>query len=69
MSYKVIYPFRDLQDKTKTLPNGRIYAVGEFYPATKRRVSKIRLNELMGSDNLIGRPLIIKVEQEGELNG
>lgn len=51
MSYKVIYPFADLQDKTKVFPDGRVYAVGDAFPATKRKVSDERIAELLSSNN------------------
>lgn len=61
MEYKVIHPFRDLEDTGKTFPNGREYAVGDTFPATKRKVSDERIEELKGSDNKIGKPLIEEV--------
>ena len=60
MSYKVIYPFADLQDKTKAYPDGRVYAVGEAFPATKRKVSDERIAFLMSSNNTIGKAVIVK---------
>lgn len=61
MAYKVIHPFRDSQDKNKTFPDGRVYAVGESFPATKRKVSEERINELTGNKNKIGKPVIKEV--------
>lgn len=61
MSYKVIHPFRDLQDTGKTFPDGRVYAIGDKFPATKRKVSDERLEELKSADNKIGKPLIKEV--------
>ena len=61
MSYKVIHPFRDLQDTGKTFPDGRAYAIGDKFPATKRKVSEERLEELKSADNKIGKPLIKEV--------
>lgn len=61
--YKVIHPFRDLEDKGKTFPNGREYAVGDAFPATKRKVSDERIEELKGTSNKIGKPLIEAVEE------
>lgn len=57
MGYKVITQFKDLQDKN------RIYEVGDKFPATKRKVSEERLEELSGKSNKIGKPLI---EKEGD---
>lgn len=54
MSYKVIEKFMDLQD------DNHIYNVGDKYP-NKGRVKKERIEELKGTDNKIGQPLIIKV--------
>ena len=61
MNYKVIHPFRDLEDTGKTFPNGREYAVGDEFPATKRKVQDDRIEELLGNKNKIGRPLIAEV--------
>ena len=61
--YKVIHPFRDLEDKGKTFPNGRVYEVGDQFPATKRKVSDERIEELKGTSNKIGKPLIEAVEE------
>lgn len=63
MKYKVIHPFRDLEDTGKTYPNGREYAVGDAFPATKRKVSDERIEELSGADNKIGKALIEAVEE------
>lgn len=62
--YKVIKPFKDTQDKLKTEPNGRLYKVGDEFPATKRRVSDERLEELASDKNKVGYPLIEKVGEE-----
>lgn len=61
MKYKVIHPFRDLEDIGKTFPDGREYAVGDEFPATKRKVQDDRIEELLGNKNKIGRPLITEV--------
>lgn len=58
MSYTVIYPFADLQDKTKAFPDGRVYAVGDVFPATKRKVSEERIATLLSSKNTIGMAVI-----------
>lgn len=62
MTHEVIFPFRDVQDKGKSFPNGRVYAIGDKYPATKRKVSEERIAELSSTSNKIGRQLI----SEGE---
>lgn len=64
MKYEVIHPFRDLEDKKKSFPDGREYTVGDEFPATKRDVAEERLEELKESKNKIGRPLIRDVEEE-----
>lgn len=53
--YKVIYKFKDLQD------NDVIYKVGDKYPRKGHEPSDERIAELSGSDNLIGKPLIKKI--------
>lgn len=58
--FKVVHPFRDIQDTNKTNPNGRLYKVGDEYPATQRKVSEERIEELRGKRNKIGQVLIAK---------
>ena len=57
--YEVISAFRDLQDED------HIYHVGDKFPR-KGRAKKERLEELMGPDNLIGKPVIREVEEGDE---
>lgn len=38
--------WRDLQDKAKTFPKGRVYEAGDLFPATKRKVPEDRIEEL-----------------------
>lgn len=45
----------------KSQPNGRLYKVGDKYPATKRPIDEDRVAELISDDNKIGVPLIDKV--------
>jgi hypothetical protein len=54
--YKVIKNFTDLQD------DGHPYVVGDTFPRKGKRVSKKRLEELAGSENRQGKPLIVKVD-------
>lgn len=58
--YRVIYPFRDLQDIGEDFPNGRIYAIGDVY--TNEDVSPERLEELSTKYNRMSRPLIKAIE-------
>ncbi|MCM3208495.1 hypothetical protein [Paenibacillus illinoisensis] len=57
MAYTVIKDFKDLQDEN------HIYRAGDKYPR-KGRGKKERIEELSGSENLRGEPLI--VEEEGD---
>lgn len=66
VKYKVIHPFKDLQEKMKSQPEGRLYHAGDDYPATKRVVNEERVAELLGEDNLIGKPIIEIVEDIDE---
>ena len=61
MAYKVISPFADLQDKTKTFPDGRIYAIGDSFPAAKGKVSPERITILTSTKNQIGIAVIKEV--------
>lgn len=49
---KVIYKFADLMDEN------HIYEVGDKYPRDGYKPTQKRVEELKGSDNKIGRPLI-----------
>lgn len=44
--HEVVTKFRDLQDKTKTFPKGRVYEAGDLFPATKRKVAADRIEEI-----------------------
>lgn len=55
--YKVINFFTDLQDF------GHPYKVGDVYPRQRRIVDEARVQELLGSKNRQGRPLIELVEE------
>ncbi|EGQ3068541.1 hypothetical protein KEI82_002440 [Staphylococcus pseudintermedius] len=56
--YIVLKKFLDLQD------NNKVYEVGERFPKpANKKVSEERLNELLGSDNRQGTPLIEKEEK------
>ncbi|WP_299090520.1 hypothetical protein [uncultured Metabacillus sp.] len=57
LKYEVIHPFHDLQDKNK------IYSIGDTFPKpASKRVAKKRIEELLSSENKLGRPLIKLVE-------
>lgn len=60
MTYKVIKFFTDLQD------NEHPYNEGDFFPRSGVTVSAERLEELSGSDNKQGVPLIKAVEETEE---
>lgn len=57
--YKVIKSFYDLQDlkKDKTY---KFYEEGEKYPRQGQKPSDARIEELLGSNNAQGEPLIIE---------
>jgi len=61
MTYKVITPFADLQNKTKDFPDGRIYAVGDSFPCTRSKVSVERIVELLSTRNAMSRAVIKEV--------
>ena len=58
MAYKVLIAFADLQDENY------VYNPGDDYPREGTIVSKERYAELSGSDNLMGKPLIEKVDKK-----
>ena len=57
MSYKVIHYFTDLQDFNHP------YNVGDIFPRIGMNVSQERLDELAGSKNKQGKPLIQKIKE------
>ena len=58
MGYKAKEHFTDMQD------NNYSYNVGDIYPRSGYDVSKERIAELAGSDNLRGRPVIEIIPDE-----
>ena len=56
--YKVIKYFTDLQD------NNHAYNVGDTFPHSGMEVSKERLEELSGTQNKRGIPLIEEIKEE-----
>lgn len=57
MAHKVIRDFTDLQD------GNHVYRAGDKFPRSGR-AKKDRLEELSGSENKIGEPLIEETEGE-----
>lgn len=58
--YAAAIKWRDLLDKAKTFPDGRVYEANEPFPATKRNVPEERIEELLG------KKFIKEVEQPKE---
>ena len=58
--YRARVAFNDLQD------NERSYAVGEVFPRPGLRVTAERLQELSGTHNRMGFPLIVEVHDEAK---
>lgn len=54
--YKVVKLFTDLQDDNYK------YEVGDEYPRLGLKTSLARIEELKGSDNKQGTPLIVEIE-------
>lgn len=59
--YKVIKLFADLQD------NNHEYNEGDIFPREGLEVKPERYEELEGSNNKQGKPLIVKVEEKTNL--
>ncbi|WEZ09581.1 hypothetical protein P5663_06990 [Priestia flexa] len=56
VKYEALLKFKDLEDE------GKVYDKGERYPQpTNKKVSEKRLNELLSSDNKLGKPVIKEV--------
>lgn len=64
LKYYVIHPFLDSQDKTNKFKDGRPYQKGEPFPATKREVSEMRLEQLSSDENALKRPVIQAIPEE-----
>lgn len=63
--YEVIKEFYDLTDG-KPVKGGEIYykySVGETYPRKGKKASKARIEELSGTENKLGTPLIKETEE------
>lgn len=57
VSYRVVKEFKDLKD------NRHFYSVGDAFPRKGKRPSQERIDELLGSDNKLGRPVIEKITE------
>lgn len=66
MGYVVLRRFADLEDciETKSGAVSYIYEVGDDYPRERKSVNNARLEELAGSTNKTGAPLIAEVKEE-----
>lgn len=56
--YEVVYRFADLKD------DSYIYEVGDKYPREGYEPTSERIGELSGTDNKIGKPLIVKKREK-----
>ena len=61
MKYKVLVDFTDKETK-------HVYRQGDKYPV-KGRTKKVRIEELLSSNNMRGHPLICVMEDEEVKNG
>lgn len=61
MSYKVILSFADIED------HGYLYSVGDCFPRKGAIPNEDRIAFLASNRNLIGQPVIQKVEDEPEI--
>lgn len=58
MTYRVLEDFSDKQD------DRRPYKVGDIYPREGLDPSPQRVTELLGSENVRGRPIIEPIEEK-----
>lgn len=66
MTYEVVKAFHDLQDY-KDIKGGKVYHhydVGDTYPRQGLTPNKARIEELLGSGNAQGVPLIAEAKEE-----
>jgi hypothetical protein len=66
MAYEVVKAFHDLQDY-KDVKGGKVYHhydVGDTYPRQGLTLNKTRIEELLGSGNAQGVPLIAEVKEK-----
>lgn len=53
--YEALFAFKDVEE-------GKVYQKGERYPKpANKKVSEERLNELLSSENKLGKPVIKEV--------
>ena len=57
MMWLVVAPFADSED------NGHVYGTGDRYPRSGYEPSTLRVAELSGYSNRIGKPLIVRAEE------
>lgn len=66
MTYEVVKAFHDLQDY-KDIKGGKVYHhydVGDTYPRQGLTQNKARIEELLGSENAQGVPLIVEAKEK-----
>jgi len=66
MAYEVVKAFHDLQDY-KDVKGGKVYHhydVGDTYPRQGLTSNKTRIEELLGSGNAQGVPLIVETKEK-----
>lgn len=66
MAYEVVKAFHDLQDY-KDVKGGKVYHhydVGDTYPRQGLTPNETRIEELLGSGNAQGVPLIAEVKEK-----
>ena len=57
MKYRVIHDFCDLKDNT------HLYREGDIYPRDGIEPPASRIEELKGTENRLGKPLIAEIEE------
>lgn len=68
MAYEAVKAFHDLQDY-KDVKGGKVYHhydVGDTYPRQGLTPNKTRIEELLGSGNAQGVPLIAEVKEKAD---
>ena len=57
--YEVLMDFKDGED------NEYLYKAGRKFPRGNKKVDEKRLEQLLGKDNAVGKPLIKEIEEDG----